>query len=124
MNWQVETVLHCIFHDISLIKTVENALTQSETQYRQLVELAQEGIWAFNRDFTTVFVNPRMAKMLGYAESEMVGKIVFDFLDEEAAEQAKKFFTKSKPIIDGKFEFHFRRKDGTRIDTSITARDT
>ncbi len=60
--------LHCIFHDITEIRKTQDALIKSEAQYRQLVELAQEGIWALDNNFKTYFVNPRMAEMLGYTK--------------------------------------------------------
>ena len=112
-----------IFHDITENKKVQNELMKSEAQYRQLVELAHEGIWAFSNDFTTTFVNPRMAQMLGYEESEMKGRSLFEFVHKEEVEEAKNVLSKllSKHGISGKFEYKFPRKDGARIDTSITA---
>jgi PAS domain S-box-containing protein len=115
------TFLHAIFHDITEIRKVQNALMESEAGYRQLVELAQEGIWALNNDFTTVFVNPRMAQMLGYTESEMIGKSLFEFLDRGVIEQVKHFLTQFKHSLKGQFVCAFPRKDGTHIDTSIAA---
>ena len=53
---------------------------ESEEQYRNLVELAHEGVWVFDREYVTTFVNPRMAQMLGYVQSEMLGKRAFEFL--------------------------------------------
>jgi PAS domain S-box-containing protein len=100
---------------------VQNALMESEARYRQLVELAQEGIWAVNNDLTTLFVNPRMARMLGYTESEMVGKSLFEFVKEDEIDEARKFLAQFKRGIKGKFEYAFPRKDGTHIDTSIVA---
>ena len=40
--------------------------TEREAYYRLLVERSNEGIWAIDKDTKTVFVNPRMATMLGY----------------------------------------------------------
>ncbi|MGD0643911.1 MAG: PAS domain S-box protein [Candidatus Bathyarchaeia archaeon] len=115
------TFLHSIFHDITEIRKVQNTLIESEARYRQLVELAQEGIWALNNDFTTVFVNPRMAQLLGYTENEMIGKSLFEFLDRDVIEQAKHFLTQFKQGIKGQFVCVFPRKDGTHIDTSVAA---
>ncbi len=47
-------------------KRTETALRESERKYRQIVELAQEGIWIIDRKATIQFVNPRLADMLGY----------------------------------------------------------
>ena len=116
-----KTFLHCLYHDITEIKKVQNALMESETSYRQLVELAHEGIWAFNREYTTVFVNPRMANMLGYTESDMIGKSLFKFIDSSEVKKAKQILSKSNLDTDRQFEYAFPRKDGTYINTSIAA---
>ena len=88
---------------------------ESEAKYRLLVELAQEGVWAMDNDNRTVFVNPRMAEMLGYAESEMIGKNLIAFLDERNSELAKHNFEGCKLSNHVSCEFEFVRKDGTRI---------
>ena len=113
--------LHCIFHDITEIRKVQDALMKSETQYRQLFNVAQEGIWALDSNYRTVFVNPRLAQMLGYVESEMVGKSLFDFLDVRILEEAKRYLGKERPGMVEHFEYEFKRNDGTRIYTSISA---
>ena len=63
--------------DVSARKAAETALTNSEKKYRRLVELAQEGIWALDKQANTTFANPSMARMLGYTLDEMVGKPFF-----------------------------------------------
>ena len=113
--------LYCIFHDITEIRKVQKALMESEAGYRQLVELAQEGIWAVDNNFNTVFVNPHMAQMLGYTESEMVGKSLFDFLFKTDVEQATQYLSQFKQGMNGNFEYEFMRKDGSRVNTSIAA---
>jgi len=116
-----KTFLHCIFHDISEIRLAQKALMESETQYRQLVELAQEGVWLLDNDYVTTFVNPRMAQMLGYVESEMMGKSLLDFIDKGVANLESEFSTESKQGLSGNFECGFVRKDGTHVYTSIAA---
>ena len=113
--------LHCIFHDITEIRKVQDALMKSESQYRQLVNVAQEGIWAMDSNYRTVFVNPRMAEMLGYAESEIVGKSLFDFLFKADVEQATQSLSQFKQGMKGNFEYELIRKDGSRVNTSIAA---
>jgi len=116
-----KTFLYSIFHDITEIRQVQDALMKSETEYRQLVNVAQEGIWVFDRDYRTVFVNPRMANMLGYAESEMVGKNLFDFIHEAEVGQAIQYLAQFKRGVEGTFEYEFPCKDGSKVYTSITA---
>ncbi len=114
-------LLHCVFHDITEIKNIQKSLMESETQYRNLVELAQEGVWVFDRDFVTTFVNPRIAQMLGYAQSEMIGKRAFEFIDVSVVEEAENFLSKYSDGVKGNFEYEFIRKDGSRIYASIAA---
>jgi len=52
---------------------------------RQLIELIQEGVWVIDPQGETVYVNARLAEMMGYAPAELIGKPLFAFLDEEAA---------------------------------------
>lgn len=114
-------LLHCVFHDITEIRNTQKALMESESQYRNLVELAQEGVWVFDREYVTTFVNPRMAQMLGYVQSEMLGKRAFEFLDGSVVEQAENFLGKYESGLNGNFEYEIIRKDGSRIYASIVA---
>jgi PAS domain S-box-containing protein len=112
--------LSCVFHDITEIRKVQEALMESETQYRQIVNVAQEGIWALDNNHRTVFVNPQMAKMLGYAQSEMVGKNLSQFLNKKCIKQAKQFLGRFKQGVKGRFDCEFGRKDGSHMYVSIT----
>ena len=91
-----KTFLYCVFRDTTEIRKVQKALMDSEAGYRQLVELAQEGIWAVDNNFNTVFVNPHMAQMLGYTESEMIGKSIFDFLIKAEVEKTTQYLSQFK----------------------------
>jgi PAS domain S-box-containing protein len=112
--------LHCIFHDITEMRQTQNALIESEARYRPLVELAQAGMWSVDNDYKTVFVNPRVAEMMGYAESEMIGRSMFDFVDKQDAETIKTAMKNyDRGIAKGQYEYAFPRKDGTRITTNV-----
>jgi PAS domain S-box-containing protein len=107
------------WHDITERKLAEEALWESKEKYRMLVELAQEGIWAIDKDACTTFVNPRMATMLGYTVDEMQGVHLFSFMDEKGVEIAKQNLERRKQGIEEQHDFEFIRKDGSRIYTSI-----
>jgi PAS domain S-box-containing protein len=113
--------LQVIFHDITEIRKVQDALMKSETQYRQLVNVAQEGIWALDSNYSTVFVNPKMAKMLGYVESELVGKSLLEFLDKKCTDQARQFLEQFKQGGEGYFDCELNRKNGSRVYVSIAS---
>ena len=107
--------------DITDRKHNEEALAKSESQYRQLVTVAQEGIWALDSNYGSVFVNPQMMEMLGYAQSEMVGKNFFEFLNKKCLELAKQFVGRSKQGAKRHFDCEIGCKNGSYIYVSIAA---
>ncbi len=113
--------VHSIYRDVTEAKKIEIALMESEAKYRQLIELAQEGVWALDNDSRTVFVNPRMAKMLGYSESEMIGKNLASFMDNPDSDLAVHNLEECKLGNQGQCEFEFIQKDGTHMYANIAA---
>jgi len=93
----------------------EAALRNSELQYRRIVETACEGIWTIDAHDLTTFVNGRMAEMLGYVPEEMMGRSLFDFLDEEGRLNARKGLQKRREGHEGHYDLSFVRKDGSHL---------
>ena len=112
-------LLQSIYVDVTEAKKIEAALMDSEAKYRQLVELAHEGIWALDTDNSTVYVNPQMAQMLGYNESEMMGKNLTAFLDNADADSAMQNLEGCKDGHQDQCEVVLIRKDETHVYASI-----
>jgi PAS domain S-box-containing protein len=53
---------------------------ESETRYQQIVELAEEGIWVVDRHACTTYINQAVTRMLGYEESEILGRPIAEFM--------------------------------------------
>jgi len=111
---------HCFMKDITERKLTETALQESEFKYRQIVELAEEGIWVIDSNALTTYVNHAMARMLGYSELEMFGRPLFDFMDEQEKPQALDNFDRRKQGIGEQHEFKFKTKDGKDIWTDMS----
>lgn len=94
-------------------------LSIAPEQYRQFVEVAREGIWVIDAEGTTTYVNPAMAKMLGYRVEEMIGKHLFAFMDEQGIEICKRNMKRREQGIDDQHDFELVRKDGARIYTTM-----
>ncbi|MEG4806435.1 PAS domain S-box protein [Microcoleus sp. F8-D3] len=111
---------HCFMKDITERKLTERALQESEFKYRQIVELAEEGIWVIDSNSLTTYVNHAMARMLGYSELEMFGRPLFDFMDEPEKQQAIALVERRKQGIGEQHEFKFKTKDGKDIWTDMS----
>jgi PAS domain S-box-containing protein len=83
-----------------------------EDWYRGVVEATLSGVWVFDDQRRTNFVNARMAAMLGYAPDEMLGKPVRAFLGAGASDR----------FIDepGSSQVALAHKDGSRVWVSIS----
>ncbi len=65
-----------------LLRHALDALQASEARYRFIVETTNEGVWLIDASHRTLFMNRRMAGILG-CESDMgAGRSPFEFLDE------------------------------------------
>lgn len=106
--------------DITEIKKTEEELRSSEKKYRELVELAQEGIWMIDDGGYTTFVNDKMCEMLGYTREEMMGKNLFSFMDETYLEICREKIERRKKGIKEQHEFKFLKKDGRKIYTLLS----
>ncbi|GAA3697432.1 hypothetical protein GCM10022204_11820 [Microlunatus aurantiacus] len=69
---------------------------QVTSMYHQIVECGNEGIWVFDLDGRTAYVNLRMAQMLDYSVPEMTARSLLDVLDEQGREQGAAFLARQR----------------------------
>jgi len=101
--------------DLSEMGTLGEPINDIDRKHRKLVEELQQGTWSIDRDGYTIFVNPRMAEMLGYTVDEMRGKHLFEFMNEEGKDIAAHYIERCRQGIKEQYDFEFISKDGTRI---------
>jgi len=85
-------------------RRVEEALLNSEERFRGIAESMSDWVWEVNSDAQYTFCSGSIEKILGYTIDEIIGKMPFDFMDQEEAEMIKKVFKmhtpQKKPIKD------------------------
>ena len=109
-----------VSRDVTEQKQAELALQQSEEKYRQIVETAAEGVWIFDDQYRTVFVNSKMASMLGYLPQEMAQRPVSSFLaDDESSSQLERFEKTNTSTSTA--DVRLRRNDGNLIWTILAS---
>ncbi len=94
-------------------KRAENELAKSEDNYRRIVDTAEEGIWQMDNNFDAVYVNRRMAEMLGYTAEEMQGKNLLSFVAAEDVPDQTARMEERKVGKSGRYERHLITKDGS-----------
>ena len=110
-----------ICEDITERKRAEEALRESESHYRYIVETASEGVWLFDPESKTTFLNSRTAQMLGYKVEEILGKSLFQFIDEESHQLAQNYLNRRHQGIQERYDFKFRRQDGSSLWAIVSA---
>src|SRR4030043_2369105 len=68
------------FMDITERKQMEEALLESQTKYRSIIETGGAGVFTGDLNGNINFVNESFCKILGYSSEELVGKPFADFL--------------------------------------------
>ncbi len=93
---------------------------ETASRLRRLIDTAREGIWVIDEVGCTTFANPRMAEILGYEASEMIGRPMFAFMTEERRKEAAANLERRRQGIAEDHDFEFQRKDGSRVWTLIS----
>jgi len=102
-------------------KLAEEALQKSEEKYRRIVETSNEGIWMFDSERRTTFVNARLLDMLGYTSDEMLGRKMDEFIIPEELDSHLKEMEKRRKGEKSHYERRFLRKDNDLIYCSVSA---
>lgn len=112
-----------IARDVTDRKLAEQALRDSEEKYRNLVEESFDGIFV-QKGTKITFVNSRLCEMLGYSETELVGKDHWqiyhpDYRELTRSRAQARMIGESVP---SKYEVRLQRKDGASFDGEINAK--
>lgn len=113
-------ILFSIIHDITQRRKAEEALRQSEEQYRQLFEIAPLGIGVADRTGQLLAFNDAMLQPGGYTREDIlelgqVGKLYYDPVDRE--EILGRFLREGRITRE---EVRFRKRDGSPYESLLT----
>ena len=89
-------------------------------QLQRLIETANEGIWIIDASSHTTFANSRMAEILGTTTEDMLGRSIFEFMDEKDLPMVEESLERRWQGIAEQLDFQYRRKDGSHIWTHLS----
>lgn len=111
------------FEDITGRKRVEDALSESEQKYKELVTRLPEMIVEINEKGRVTFANSRVIELLGYSKAELYDD--FDANRFVAEEDVARSRDNMKLTFAGGMrksnEYMFVKKDGTRFPVLLTS---
>ncbi|MFH1743086.1 MAG: PAS domain S-box protein, partial [bacterium] len=103
------------------LKRAEEDLRESEEKFFDLYQNAPVGYHELDRDGRIVEINQTEADLMGYTREEMLGRSIFEFIEEDGRDTAKKAYhnkiMERQPAKD--FERTYIRKDGSSIYLAI-----
>lgn len=108
--------------DLTARKASEEALRKSEERYRAIVSQSTVGMTRGDLQGRLVFANKRFCEMLGYHESELIGKKGLSLTHPDDRAQNMKLFRRM--IATGEpyqWEKRFLRKDGSILWADVSA---
>lgn len=109
--------------EISLRRSVENALRESEERYRSLYNNTPAMLHSVDPDGRLVSVSEYWLEIMGYERCEVIGKMITDFFTDEsrklAIEVVMPEFFKKGSYKDA--QYRFVKKNGEEIDILLSA---
>jgi len=107
--------------DITERKLAEEAVRESDSRYRRIIETTNEGVWLLDANLHTSYVNRQMAEMIGYEPGQMTGRSVFNFYFPEDIAYKKEILERRQQGVREQIEERFRRRDGSELWVRLAA---
>lgn len=114
-------VVHVV-RDVTERKRTTDALRESESRHRTIIQTAMDGFWAVDMEGRLLEVNESYCRMSGYSAQELRGMRVAEL---DAIETEADVASRISTIIEhgeSRFESRHRRKDGTVFDVEVSVR--
>ncbi|MDQ3364703.1 MAG: PAS domain S-box protein [Myxococcota bacterium] len=115
VSGQVDAVIDAKTQTPVMVSTAQVALRESEARYRRIVETTNEGILTTDVDAIITFVNHPLTEMLGYSDTELLGRSLYALLPTAAHTDTSSRVERSRDDIAEQVEVAFLRKDGTEL---------
>lgn len=108
--------------DVTEPRSLEYQLRVSEARYHTLVDHAREGIFQVEDGLAHLtFANQCLGEMMGYAPEEILGRSMFEFVDEDMVAVARARLNQSRQADSDIYELKLKRRDGSDLLGLVSA---
>ena len=107
--------------DITERKRADEALRESEEQFRQIITTVREGILRLDAEWRITYANSHLVAMFGYELDELIGQSFELLLHEEDLEDFSRRKHERQQGQHNQFERRFRTKEGHEIWAIVSA---
>ncbi len=111
----------CFAHDSTVRRRTEEALQESERRYRELVDAIQEGLGIVDHREVIQFCNPAFARIFEVPLTDLVGRNLRDFVDEDSWQEILGQTTIRKRNSGSIYELTIRTGQGNRRQLKVNA---
>ncbi len=108
------------------LETQQKEIKATEEWYRCMIEAAPDGMLVINQQGEIILINPKLARMLGYQQTELLGQLIEMLVPKEMREKhvhlRNNFLKESNSRLMGISNAHLRavRKDGSEFPIEIS----
>jgi diguanylate cyclase (GGDEF)-like protein/PAS domain S-box-containing protein len=109
-----DSTLTSFIRDISERKLAQTELEHSETRFRTIVEKSWSGVVLLDDEVRFTFASSSTQHIIGYADHELIGRSLFEFIHPRDVAGARKIFAGilARPAQETHGELRFRHKNG------------
>ncbi len=108
--------------DLTQEITREDARRDQEAYFQSLIKTINDGILVNDPNGVIEYANDRLAGFLGTVPREMLGRRIFDYMDEESAAEARGNLARRSGGVEEEFDFRWRRRDGSEFWSIVAAK--
>jgi len=109
-----------ILRDITARKKAEDALQESETRFRTLIETMNDGLVQLDEKGLLTYVNDKMCEMTGFSREEMLGREVLPRLEAESRDILHKQIERRQAGESKPYEMEVRKQDGGKLPVLVS----
>ena len=112
---------HCILHNITEQRRIEEAVRASELRFRLIAETSTDIIYHLDTAGTFVYCSPAVETALGYTPEQVTGKELMQFVPDTGQPSTRQAFERA--VSEKRIEFlelELMKEDGTRVSVETT----